>query len=79
MEVTIQDGWYTTNIDQVLDYWITSFSNLYNSREIWSSPSVNQNLEGNNLGLNDYIFIIDVKTAVDKVKDGKLFVLIMFK
>jgi len=51
MEVPLQDGLYASNIDHVLNYWKTSFSNLYNSREFESRPYVNQNLEGNDLFL----------------------------
>jgi len=68
MEVPLQDGLYTANIDQVLDYWMTSFSNVYILRQFESRPNVNQNLEGSDLVFNAYISIIDVKRAVDKAK-----------
>ena len=71
MEVPLQDGSYTNNIDVVLDYWKNSFSNLYNARDFVSSPNVNQHVEGSDLIFNACITIVDVKKAVDKAKVGK--------
>ena len=71
MEVPLQDGSYTNNIDVVLDYWNNSFSNLYNARDFVSSQNVNQHVEGSDLIFNASITIVDVKRAVDKTKVGK--------
>jgi len=71
MEVPLQDGSYTNNIDVVLDYWKNSFSNLYNARDFFSSPNVNQHVEGSDLIFNACITIVDVKKAVDKAKVEK--------
>jgi len=77
IEVPLQDGLYTTNTnhwDQVLDYCKTSFINLFKSRNVLSSPNINEHLEGNDLVLNAYISIVDVKRAVVIAKVGKTFI-----
>jgi len=73
MEVPLQDGLYTTNTDQVLYYCKTSCSNLFKSRNVLSSPNINEHLDGNDLVFNAYISIVDVKRAVDIAKVGKTF------